>query len=490
MRRLSEIFHTIHFATMLTVAVFALAMLTGVIGCDTGGGGVSRENEIDYTCTDADSDGYYGQAGCGTTIDPNDNDATIYPGAPEVCADGIDNDFDDYIDEGCAPGCTDIDKDGYYAGAGCVTPVDCDDMDAAVHPGGGDICADDVDNDCDGLIDPGCPPEICGDGIDNDGDQFIDEECVAGDSSVPDTGQSVCYGYNERIFPCPVAGEAFYGQDACYRFDGSAYTKLDDSAGELPDDTPVWAMVKDNVTGLIWELKTDNGNLQDKDFTYTWNDAQEFILDLNRNNFGGYSDWRLPTVNELAYIVNYGAYGPAIDRSYFPNTINGQYWTAIPYATDDTLAWRIDFYDGGPVVSAKEELCYVRAVRGRTDAPSFRDNGNNTVTDNVTGLMWTKFPTDTMSWQEGLAYCENLTLAGYSDWRLPNIKELRSIVDYTVELPSIDLDFFPETIGSAYWSSTTYHVERTRVWVIGFYSGVGGGTPKGMGSNVRAVRDL
>ena len=68
-------------------------------------------------------------------------------------------------------------------------------------------------------------------------------------------------------------------------------------------------MVQDNVTGLIWENKTDDDSIHDKDNTYNWYDAQDvFITTLNSQNFGGYSDWRLPTVKELISIVNRATY--------------------------------------------------------------------------------------------------------------------------------------------------------------------------------------
>jgi hypothetical protein len=104
--------------------------------------------------------------------------------------------------------------------------------------------------------------------------------------------------------------------------------------------------------------------------------------------------------------------------------------------------------------------------------------------------MWTKLTTeDYYNWQDALAYCENLDFGGYSDWRLPNIKELRSIIDYTTEVPAIDLAYFPDTQSSGYWSSTTYHSTRLLAWSVGFYSGGGGGTEKTNGGLVRAVRD-
>jgi len=128
-------------------------------------------------CTDADGDGYYVEPGCGTAIDCDDSNPNIHPDAPEVCYDGIDNDCDYQIDEGC---CTDADGDGYYAEAGCGTEIDCDDSNPNINPGACDIKRNGIDEDCDGsdrLSGPACPggnPEICDDGIDNDGDGDID----------------------------------------------------------------------------------------------------------------------------------------------------------------------------------------------------------------------------------------------------------------------------------------------------------------------------
>ena len=83
--------------------------------------------------------------------------------------------------------------------------------------------------------------------------------------TLPDTGQTKCYDNTQEI-NCPQPGDPFYGQDAQYTCNPQSYTKLDASGTPLPDDAPwPWAMVKDNVTGLIWENKTDDGSIHDKD---------------------------------------------------------------------------------------------------------------------------------------------------------------------------------------------------------------------------------
>ena len=97
---------------------------------------------------------------------------------------------------------------------------------------------------------------------------------------------------------------------------------------------------------------------------------------------------------------------------------------------------------------------------------SYVDIGDGTVTDTSTGLMWQQQATHagTMTWEQALAYCEGLSLGGYTDWRLPAKKELISLVDDSRYNPSIDTDYFPGTAASWYWSSTTYVGGTTSAW--------------------------
>jgi len=90
-------------------------------------------------------------------------------------------------------------------------------------------------------------------------------------------------------------------------------------------------------------------------------------------------------------------------------------------------------------------------------SPSYTDNGDGTVTDNCTGLMWQQDDDDVLrNWELSLAYCENLIFADHSDWRLPNVRELRSILDYGQDEPTINLDYFADPGGADYSTSTTY----------------------------------
>jgi hypothetical protein len=102
---------------------------------------------------------------------------------------------------------------------------------------------------------------------------------------------------------------------------------------------------------------------------------------------------------------------------------------------------------------------------------SYTDNGNGTVTDNRTGLMWQQGEPGGMTLGNALSYCEGLSLGGHSDWRLPNIRELESLTDDTRYYPAIDTSFFPNAYASYYWSSTTDAGNPNVAWDVGFVCG-------------------
>ncbi len=106
-------------------------------------------------------------------------------------------------------------------------------------------------------------------------------------------------------------------------------------------------------------------------------------------------------------------------------------------------------------------------------AHNFTDNGDKTVTDNRTGFMWQQMSDTEHKWESAITYCEELNLAGYNDWRLPNINELRSIVDYELYSPSLDepaLDetYFPNTEAYYFWTSTSSSLDASKAWTIYF----------------------
>lgn len=332
---------------------------------------------------------------------------------------------------------------------------------------------------------------------------------------VPDTRQTNCYNTGS-VITCPNPGESFYGQDASYTINPPSYTKLDASGNTLPDSASSWVMVRDNVTGLIWEVKQNKdgvknySNPHDADNTYTWydsnpatnggyagtpgngTDTQDFIAALNNQNFGGFSDWRLPTRKELRSIVDYGRYDPSVHSAYFINMVAANYWSSTSRANGTNSAWNVYFYYGFDDSSPKSNSRYVLAVRGEQRQNQFVDNQDGTITDTSTGLIWQKNTAPgTYTWAQALSYCENLVLpaGGYSDWRLPTIKELDSIVDLSRYNPAINTTFFPDTRASYYWSSTTYVLNTAGAWAMDFNLGHNiYGNYKSTPSYVRAVR--
>jgi hypothetical protein len=112
---------------------------------------------------------------------------------------------------------------------------------------------------------------------------------------------------------------------------------------------------------------------------------------------------------------------------------------------------------------------HVRAVRDIAipiSIPShFIDNGDSTITDNLTNLIWQKYPNiNIQNWEQALLYSENLVLANATDWRLPNIKELQSLNDENVIQPSVTAPYFQNIGVKKYWSSTSLPNQITKAW--------------------------
>lgn len=288
------------------------------------------------------------------------------------------------------------------------------------------------------------------------------------------------------------------------------------------------AVIFDHVTGLVWESKSDDGTINDRDDTYSWSEAQnEFIAGLNNMEYaglGGDEDeskiWRLPTVKELSALLHCFPYSSAPyisalfantqgkkDNDQFNDYDSGYYWTATSSAMDDHDAWCVDFATGEVFPVAKEssvgEMLFVRAVRGpKAGDITLIDNGDGTVSDYYAGLMWQRVPVSvTKTWAEvdgvpgAKEYCETLVLNNdgewtneedgehngtgikYDDWRLPNRNELQSIVDYTNSKPAAYTEFFEQIESEGkYWTSSEVPFIRvgqvfTHRWVVDFGDG-------------------
>ncbi len=271
------------------------------------------------------------------------------------------------------------------------------------------------------------------------------------------TGQTKCYN-NENAITCPSSPSAdFYGQDAQYRNKCTAksFTVQTISSQEV---------VLDNNTGLMWQQTIPTE-------TYTWENAKNYCDNLT---YAGYNDWRLPRPHELLTIVDNGKYDPATNPTYFPGTPSEHFWSSsTKLSSNYDAVWCADFYHG--YVSAycsKPFNHYVRCVRGTTlPASSFKSstvNGDVIVTDTETGLIWQKTYVGGKTWQQALSYCENLTYAGYSDWRLPNNNELASLVNYGKRNPASD---FPNMSTNPFIPSSTVVSNTKATWYIYFFDG-------------------
>ena len=269
---------------------------------------------------------------------------------------------------------------------------------------------------------------------------------------IVDTNQGLCYDNSERI-ECPAKGEAFYGQDAQYTGITPSYTDNGDGT------------ITDNVTGLIWTQELSG-------FSMPWSDASGYCESLT---VGGITDWRLPNIKELWSFRDFSAGWPWVDTDYFDLVGDGSQgaqqhsWSSNYYMVNTeeavkNVAFLVNDWTGH--IKALDGNRFVRCVCGDTYGTNdFVDNGNGTITDKATGLMWAKNDSGKgINWEAALAYAEASTYAGYDDWRLPDVKELQSIADYSGVFPTIDSTMFnvSETINEAgnadypyYWTSTS-----------------------------------
>ncbi|MDD3741871.1 MAG: DUF1566 domain-containing protein, partial [Bacteroidales bacterium] len=214
-----------------------------------------------------------------------------------------------------------------------------------------------------------------------------------------------------------------------------------------------------------------------------WDETQEYADKLNKREFGGFSDWRIPNKEELRTIVNYADKTPAIDETIFRNLKPDFYWSKEEYGADKRLGWGIYFGYGCGICNLKENSYYVMAVRGGYNKSfgdlakyAFKDNNDGTVTDLNTNLMWKKEESPNLSFVEALNYCKEMNLGRHNDWRMPNIREIATLLDLSFEDNTwFHKKYFPDVQISPlgfYWSASTF--AATFGWGVNFQFGYDG----------------
>jgi hypothetical protein len=333
--------------------------------------------------------------------------------------------------------------------------------------------------------------------------------CLAGQIALPKTGQTKCYDASGNEISCTGTGQDGDLQEGVswpyYRFSLS---------GEC---------VTDSLTGLVWAKNANipNGSM-------TWQEALNFINSINAGEgLCGFKDWRLPNIRELLSLVNYDKSGADplhwLNSEGFENVIGFLYWSSTTaednYGTLKSRAW--DVFDWGvinhnpktesffvwPIRSSSSGICKIQKT-GQTkcyDAsgveisctgtgqdgdlqegvswpnPRFIVYKNGTVTDALTGLLWAQ-DIDTFgpaecgsakdkNWQESLDYIKCLNTRnylGYSNWRLPNIIELLSLIDFSENNPALPAGhpFGDINCNQYIWSSTTCIDSPVTSWTV------------------------
>ncbi|MFC1609750.1 DUF1566 domain-containing protein [Myxococcota bacterium] len=384
-----------------------------------------------------------------------------------------------------------------------------DDINGEPRPQGSswDIGADEVGDCGDSVLEPseGCDDGnlLGGDGCNPNCDVEVGARCNLADPGK--LGSASC----ASEYCDPAVG--FCAARACVPVTGQTtpYEVGDDGTYQkgVPWPSPRFVdngvTMTDYLTGLVWEKKPGGGDSGAGDAAEMyWADAITYCETLGLAPTGG--AWRLPNINEIKSLERIEGYSPSWLQNQGFTSVESRCWSSTTVeetrgaaqifdfdtvalstadkmtAQDRNFAWAVrnaashgfvwlprtgqeTCYDGaGAVVdcaSAGQDATYQAGAPW--PSPRFVNNGNGTVTDNLTGLIWERAPTGAAgTWTAALSYCENLNLAGYSDWRLPNEKELSSLAHWgKISIADwLNTQGFVDVLGTtySYWSSSTY----------------------------------
>ncbi len=293
------------------------------------------------------------------------------------------------------------------------------------------------------------------------------------ESNIIPTNQDKCYD-NDVEIACPDSfRKDFFGQDAQYDDASRKFIKKTINSDEV---------VADTFLSLFWYVDTTNTTFR------LWSEAKDYCENLN---YAGKTDWRLPSVEEFSTIVDYSKTKPAVDSNLFPVTLHTNYlWTSTEDTADSELAFIYSLYPGTVTVMPKtNSFKGIICVRGdvfKYDGV-FTSGGtatNETFKDTTNHLVWTR-KIVLKNWKDALNYCENLDYANHTNWRLPNINELITLLNYSKNSPASNYPFTPN---GEMFSSTTSINNKKQAFVVDFTDGSIETTNKTKELNVRCVR--
>jgi hypothetical protein len=182
----------------------------------------------------------------------------------------------------------------------------------------------------------------------------------------------------------------------------------------------------------------------------------------------------LPTRIELVSLLDLSRTNPALDLAAFPSGPSQWFWSASPDASDEAKAWYVYFYFGYPDVddiSVENRVRCVRAGAAPPSAPRY-EIAPNWLRDTRTGLLWQRaVPEQTFAAAEAADYCAALQLDEQTDFRLPTMKELQTLVDEQRTHPALDPEAFPDTPSESFWSSSAWSGTTDLNWYVRFDSG-------------------
>ncbi len=276
-----------------------------------------------------------------------------------------------------------------------------------------------------------------------------------------ETDQIGCYDAAGRPVPCEGSG-----QDAVRPKKGPASADRFQTQGEV---------VLDVVTGALWSR-----NSNPADFPLTWDEACDVAAAMAARRMHGHAHWQLPSRRLLFSLISHQAVNPALPGGHpFTNVFSGYYWTAESCHRFPEQVWHIHLGGGRVTRANKQDASLVWPVSlSEMDVADVFKTGERfvlegeTARDIHTGLIWSRDADPVggpLSWEESLSAMEVLNRAalhGATDWRVPTIRELESLVDLSADSPALQPGHPFLNVRDAYWSSTTSLYEPRYAWAF------------------------